>query len=180
MCDPGFVSCEGGCRPALNLDRNGADDCGENLLRNGQFTTDVSSWGGDAEWGNSDGMNVADSGSCRVATGGLGNQAAASQCVAVAPSTSYSLWAMFFLIPGPKCTPSVRLTPFSDGACGGGAGAAQATEWPNLDTSQWYPRSASFSTPANAHSVLVELVVVKEGLNLAACNVVWDNVVLHP
>jgi hypothetical protein len=180
MCNNGFVPCEGGCRPALDLDANGTDDCAENLIRNGQFTTDAASWSGDIQWGNSD-ANAQDSGSGRVFVGALDDEAAGRQCVVVSPSTSYALWLMFSLVPGAKCTPTVRVTPFADGACGGGAGAVQATEWADLPESQWHSRPAAFATPADAHSVLIQLVAVKVGLGVVgACNVLWDNVVLHP
>jgi hypothetical protein len=163
---------------------NGTEDCAENLLTNGRFTSTVASWVGNISWSSFDGNFSSSSGSGQIVNDILNDPAAsavfAAQCIPVHPSTLYKAAGMVSSPPtGVAGNPEVRITPYTDASCNSGAGAPTSSIWATPPGAGWTIRSSTFTTPAGANSVLVELRATKPAMS-ANYFVNWDNLVVHP
>jgi len=163
---------------------NWTEDCTENLLVNGRFTSNVSSWVGNIGWTNFDANSSSSSGSGQIVNDIVNDPAAstvfAAQCIPALPSKLYKA-AGLTSVPntGVAGNPEVRVTPYTDGNCSSGAGAPTTAIWTTPLGGAWTTQSSTFTTPAGANSVLVELRATKPPMT-GFYFVNWDNLLVHP
>ena len=196
-CNAGFTTCEAGCLPtaqqaccgadrALDSDRDGTADCTVNLVRNGQFRSDVASWtpldDSMVEWSAMDAAGSGNSGSLKatnstpkrpffVAGGGD------SSCFLATASATHRLSIQYFIPPGQEATASATLQIlWSESAdCSPGDFPTSYFDL-GKDVGAWRSFTASLTTPPGTKSGAVRISPYKG--EAAPFVVYFDNLVL--
>lgn len=142
----------------------------QNLIGNGGFDTDLSGWvDGPLEphgssWSSSDCCGNGNSGSAHL-LGSVFSTELDSACIAVSGATSYDFVVQINTLPSGSVGPagaSANLAWFSQENC-----TSQIDiQMMDLGNSQaWRQTGATFTSPSNAHAVMIQLVSVGGGLS---------------
>jgi len=171
--------------PEDDVDANGVPDCEENLLKNGDFKNDTSSWQPEPDtsvgWQASNASAGSRTGSSNVTSNTSSNSSAYSmagmgQCIPVSADTEYAVFAHSFVPSGqpPGCYAGLSLFVFSEPDC---VGTMVKNPSPLIsgNVDQWFALATPIVMPAGAKSMLVRLVAVKR-FNQPALTVRFDNV----
>lgn len=180
-CNP----CRDGEDPSIDLDANGVADCAETLVRNSQITEGATSWtaGPDARiaGGGMDSKGAAGSASLQVTNTVMMNTpstTSARQCVMLVSETQYVIAGQFYFagntIQGLGA--QLRVQPFEQQACAGGALSPQVTDidmtaggWRTLQTNVLSGRAQSaYFEPA-----------VRKSAGQGDATVLFDNLLIH-
>jgi hypothetical protein len=103
------------------------------------------------------------------------SQAVATQCLTVTPGATYQIDAKI-LIPGNTASlGGLAFVYFSSADCSGASIGSFSSDWSAQDT--WGDMAASTQIPTSAHSMAVELVVLKP-YGQTAAEALFDNIVL--
>jgi hypothetical protein len=163
--------------------------CGQNLLANGGFATDLAAWqsfsdNGSAVWSSIDSGGSASSGSAFLtgtnATGGVLNTFLA-QCVPVAAGTAYTVSDRVRFLEGQSTTGWAEIAIYwvSAGNCVGGYISGSGLLAQKVSSGVWESPSDTFTAPAGAVAANVQLGIdkIEPGGTLSAS---FDNVRFEP
>jgi hypothetical protein len=149
-------------------------------LQNGTFNSNTTAWapssGATANWNAEDAGGSAQSGSLDLTTTGdstISLQAAAAQCISATSGTTYNLGVEILIPMG--STSYASLWFYGSNDCSGSALSVVASTPTFPTTTAWQEVSASTVAPSGAHSVAVQLQVVKSTGQTSA-EALFDNV----
>lgn len=185
VCDD-FDQCPGK-DDRVDLNGDTVPDCAQNMLTNGQFTTDLSGWAWtepyeQPSWLSEDAYESNVSGAARVVNAleaSLRTTAGLSQCVPVQASTTYKLYAQFLVPPGQVENPPGGFSVFTyaSATCEGAILQPFQASSGTIPVGAWRLLSYEFTTAPETQSVIIRLNVSKSA-DLGPIAVLYDDVLL--